>query len=90
MREVRQTAQFRRDLKRELRAHSDLSKLEPVAMMLARSEKLPEGFREHRLIGNYNGYSECHLASDIVLLFKSEDECVTLVRIGSHSEVLGV
>ena len=39
---------------------------------------------------NLKGYRECHLAFDLVHVYKLEDDAVELARIGSHSEVLGL
>ncbi len=40
------------------------------------------------LIGNYKGYMECHIDSDLLLIWWDKEEgVVTLVRLGSHSKL---
>ena len=44
--------------------------------------------RDHKLIGNYKGRHECHLAGDWLLIYKLEKNRVVFERTGSHSELL--
>ncbi|MBR5940452.1 MAG: type II toxin-antitoxin system mRNA interferase toxin, RelE/StbE family, partial [Neisseriaceae bacterium] len=35
------------------------------------------------------GFRECHIKPDLLLIYKKRDNCIQLVRIGSHSELYG-
>ena len=52
-------------------------------------EKLSLKYRDHNIIGNWNGHRECHLESDWLLIYKIEKELelLNLVRTGSHGEL---
>ena len=40
------------------------------------------------LTGNYEGYMECHIEGDFLLIwFDHETDQIDLVRLGSHSEL---
>ena len=45
--------------------------------------------KDHKLVGNYNGYRECHIMPDLLLIYKKDTEALSLfcIRIGSHSNL---
>ncbi|MBD9248804.1 MAG: type II toxin-antitoxin system YafQ family toxin, partial [Clostridiales bacterium] len=45
--------------------------------------------RDHALNGNWNGYRECHILPDWLLIYKLEDNVLilTLARTGTHSNL---
>ena len=45
--------------------------------------------RDHALSGNWNGYRECHILPDWLLIYKLEDNILilTLARTGTHSNL---
>lgn len=91
MREIDYTGKFRRDLKRETKGmHKKTleADLMLVVEALAKDEPLAERLRDHALTGNWKGFRDCHVKSDLVLIYeKPDDETLTLVRLGSHSEL---
>ena len=48
---------------------------------------LPRKYMEHKLKGKYLGFNECHLAPDLLLIFRYKNNYVELARLGSHSEL---
>jgi mRNA interferase YafQ len=86
---IRQSTQFRRDVKRLLRGGVDLSKLEDVVTVLVNQQTLEVRFRDHPLIGNWKGHRECHIQPDWLLVYRVKDQELQLVRTGSHSELFG-
>lgn len=67
----------------------DISLLEDIIAKLALGESLPEKNRDHALSGNWNGYRECHILPDWLLIYKLEDNILilTLARTGTHSNL---
>lgn len=88
MREVVQTAQFKKDLKRIARSgrHRVEELLEAVDT-LSRDEQLPGRHHDHTLTGDLAIYRECHIRPDWLLMYKLSAGRLTLVRTGSHSEL---
>ena len=88
---LKESTQFRRDLKRELRNpdNKDLVfLLSKVLDFLQNQLRLPEKYQVHQLKGRYIGYLECHLKPDLLLIYRSKDGGVLeLVRLGSHSDL---
>jgi mRNA interferase YafQ len=60
-----------------------------VVLTLASGEALSEKYRDHNLTGNLRNFRECHLASDILLLYQIDDGILilTLVSIGNHAQL---
>ena len=81
--------QMRRDLKLAVKRGYDISKLDEVIDILCTTQALPEKYKDHSLSGNYAGYRECHITPDWLLIYKIENDILTLVlfRTGTHSDL---
>ena len=88
MLKLRTTTRFQKDYKKVLRSGRDMSRLKRVMTWIANEQPLPPELRDHKLIGNYQGRRECHLAGDWLLIYKIESDSVIFERTGSHSELL--
>ena len=85
--EIRQTSQFKKDVKRSKKRNKDFSKFKVVIDYLVQKIELPEEYQDHPLIGNYLGSRECHLEPDWLLIYRIEDEVLILIRLGTHSDL---
>ena len=83
------TAQFKSDYKLTKKRGLRLEALAEAVTLLANGEALPEKNRDHALSGDYEGFRECHIASDWLLIYRIEDDVLVLVlsRTGSHSDL---
>ena len=89
-REVQYSSQYRRDYKKAKKQGKDISMLREVIGLLANDEPLPEKNHDHALQGNWNGYRECHITPDWLLVYKKTDKdelILLLARIASHSKL---
>lgn len=89
MRSIRHSTAFRRDYRR-IKAGPLGNRLDgllaPVLEALAADRPLPPERRDHRLVGPWSGYRECHLRPDLLLIYAKPDAgTLDLVRLGSHS-----
>jgi mRNA interferase YafQ len=91
MREIRYTARFKRDYKREkLGRHGKIidAALMNVVNLLASDIPLPSANVDHPLLGEWGDHRDCHVRPDLILIYrKPDDEHLDLVRLGSHSEL---
>lgn len=80
---------FKKDFKRIKKRGYDISRLEKIVELLANEVPLPEQFKDHNLSGNYNGFRECHIAHDWLLIYQVNNNELVLVlsRTGSHSDL---
>jgi mRNA interferase YafQ len=94
MRSVKQTAAFKKCLKREMAGRYRaviLEELPNVVEMLANDIPLPDKYQDHALTGKWQGHNECHIRSDFLLIYlKRGDNELFLARLGSHAELFGM
>lgn len=93
MRTIDTPGSFKRDFKRESkgqhRATIDTD-LMPVIDALVLDQPLAASYRDHSLTGEWAGCRECHIKSDLLLIYKKDgDDKLVLARLGSHSELFG-
>ena len=87
--ELELTRQYLKDLKLARKRGLDESKLNEIILKLISGEELPVKNRDHALSGNYDGFRECHISPDWLLIYSLDSlvKIVTLVRTGSHSDL---
>lgn len=89
MLKVRYSSKFKKDFKTIVKRGYDQSKFQDVVTMLRNREQLPSELCDHPLKGDYIGHRECHIMSDWLLVYKVEEDMLTLslTRTGSHSDL---
>ncbi len=85
------STKFKKDLKRVTKQGKDRELIDDIIEKLQRQEALPQKNRDHALVGDYNGYRECHIMPDWLLIYRVTNnnavELLELTRTGSHSEL---
>lgn len=67
-----------------------------VVLKLQKDEPLEERFKDHSLHGNYEGFRECHIRPDLLLVYKKTDNfqdriyILALARIDSHTNIFDI
>lgn len=89
---LNESTQFKKDLKKVIkRGKADLELFFSVLDILEISgaSGIPKKMKPHKLKGNYNNNWECHIKPDLLIIWFQieEDKTITLIRIGSHSEL---
>ena len=87
MRIARYSKQFRKDVKQMSKRGAKMNRLYLVMKMLELGQTLDPVLKEHRLLGQYHGYLECHIEPDWLLLYKIQGDDLYFVRTGSHSDL---
>jgi mRNA interferase YafQ len=88
MRTVQRTTRFKKDYKRERKKLPDLEDiLRPVVELLVNEDPLPTKLSDHPLGGEWKGCRDCHIKPDLVLIYSLTESELTLIRLGSHSEL---
>lgn len=87
--ELELTRQYLKDLKLARKRGLDESKLNEVILKLISGVELPKKNRDHSLSGNYEGFRECHISPDWLLIYSRDVtvKIITLVRTGTHSDL---
>jgi len=87
MRTVNYTNQFRKDIKLVSKRAYNMSRLITVMRALENCEIIDVKYKEHRLSGNFNGYLECHIEPDWLLIYKIVGKDLYFARTGTHSDL---
>ena len=61
--------QFEKDLAKAIKRNKDIDKLKSIITIICEERVLPAKNRNHKLRGEYNGYWECHIQPDWLLIF---------------------
>jgi len=88
MYQIEQTGKFKKDIKLAKKRGLDMRLLDEVVTRLVESGTPPPKNKPHKLTGNYQGFWECHIQSDWLLVWKQDDaiRLITLTRTGTHSD----
>ena len=87
--DAKPTTQFQRDFRKRIAGTPLEGELETLVGLLLAGGPLPEKYRDHPLKGDRTGLRDCHLRPDMVVLYRKTGDRLSLVRIGSHSEIFG-
>lgn len=87
--EVQPTTKFKKDLKLCKSRGYNIDLIQEIITKLANGEKLEEKNKDHPLHGNLEGYRECHVLPDWLLIYKYENNelILYLTRTGTHSDL---
>lgn len=83
------STRFKKSLKLAQKRGLDISLLESVVEDLLHGIPLNEKYRDYALKGNWNGFRECHIQPDWLLIYLIEDDILTLTLVdtGTHSDL---
>ena len=89
MLDIVQTSRFKRDLRRCAKRGKDIDKMESIVTKIQHLKELPVKNRDHVLTGEWNGFRECHIEPDWLLIYKLDEanSLLHLVRTGSHADL---
>ena len=89
MYQVKFTTAYKKRYKLMIKRGLNLSLLDDVVDKLRQGIPLEEKYRDHALTGNFEGFRECHIKPDWLLVYLIENDILTLTLVdtGSHSDV---
>jgi len=84
---ISSSSQFKKDYKRAMKRNLDIGRLDIVIELLMQTGMLPAKYKTHPLKGNYRNFFEAHITPDWLIIWHKQDNNITLVRTGSHSDL---
>lgn len=77
---IKFTTTFKKDYKLAVKRGLNIDKLKYVIEILSSGNKLDIKYKDHKLINdkNYENVRECHIEPDWLLIYKIEDNILTL------------
>ncbi len=91
MKQIKLDKQFKKDIKRDQASgrysKKDFDLLKEALDCLIDNKQLDERYFEHKLIGEWQGYSECHIKPNWLIIYKNEPNSIKIARLGTHSQL---
>lgn len=89
MLKIQYQAKFKKDYKKIIKRGYNQEDFKTVINILVSGNPLPEKYKDHSLSGNYIGFRECHINPDWLLIYRIDNDILTLtlVRTGTHSDL---
>ena len=86
---VKFTNAYKKSYKRMAKRGIDLSLLDEAVDNIRHGIALDPKYKDHILKGKFNGFHECHIKPDWLLVYLLEDDILTLTLIdtGSHTDL---
>ena len=85
------TSKFKKDLKRAEKRGLKMAKINKVIDILVDGKTLPRKYHDHALEDSrdYHNVRECHIEPDWLLVYRIENDTLTLflMRTGSHNDL---
>jgi mRNA interferase YafQ len=86
---INRTRSFKRDTKRIVKTLGLENTERMIADILTSiiTGSLQPKHRDHSLTGEWQGCRDCHVKSDLLIIYEIINDTLTLHRLGSHSEL---
>ncbi len=84
------TSRYEKDRKRVRKRGKDMERLVAVVDQLRNRRRLAVRHRDHALTGEWQGWRDCHIEPDWLLIYRVDESAGQLVlgRTGTHADVL--
>ena len=86
-RKLNYTSSFKKDYKKFSNILALLPEWIEAMYCLLNNKQMSKERKDHELHGDMQGYRDCHILPDLVLVYKKIQDEIILVRLGSHSEL---
>lgn len=89
MYKIEYSNKFKKEIKLAQKRGLKMQLFKDVIKLLEKNGKLPSKYKPHLLKGIIQGYWECHIQPDWLLIWKQDDtiKLITLSRTGTHSDL---
>ena len=78
---------FLKDVKLAQKRGKDLEKLKALMKLLVDAKPLERKHDDHPLKGNYEGFRECKIEPDWLLIYTKDSTTIIFARTGTHSDL---
>ena len=86
--EISFSGKFKKDFKKHSKDARNYELIEAALLLLRSTGGLHDPiYQTHDLAGNYKNHYDSHLKPDLILIWKKTEKMITLVRLGSHSQL---
>jgi mRNA interferase YafQ len=65
----------------------NVKKIKQIIFLLESSKAIPTKYKDHKLIGSYEGSRELHIEPDWLLIYRISSQSIILERTGTHCDL---
>ncbi|WP_434511395.1 type II toxin-antitoxin system YafQ family toxin [Desulfitobacterium sp. AusDCA] len=89
MMKINRTSRFKKEYRQMMKRGYDSKLFEYVVGELANGRSLEQEYNDHALKGSFEGFRECHVQPDWLLIYIVENDVLmlTLTRTGTHADL---
>ena len=84
---LEKTNKFAKEYQLMEKKGKNMNKLIEVFNLLSSQTSLPAKYKDHKLIGSYEGSRELHVEPDWLLIYRISARTIILERTGTHSDL---
>jgi mRNA interferase YafQ len=87
MKKIDYSNKIHRDIKHLISRKYDMSEFHEVVRKLRSGEKLDRKYQNHPMKGKHKGEFDLHINPNWVLIYQKTDDCIYLLRTGTHTDL---
>ena len=88
---VKLDKRFKKDIQRDKKSgtfnEDDFDELKQVMTNLIDEIELDKKYLDHKLIGDFKDFKECHLKPNWLLVYKTDSQDIKFARLGTHQQI---
>ena len=86
---IEASKQYRREIRKNIDALLVSPEYIEVMYCLQNQLPLPAKYKEHPLNGDWQGFRDCHIKNDLLLIYRISGDILELARLNTHAEIFG-
>lgn len=86
---IEASKQYRREIRKIIDALLVSPEYIEVMYCLQNRLPLPAKYKDYRLSGDWQGFRDCHIKNDLLLIYRISGDILELARLNTHAEIFG-
>lgn len=86
---IEASEQYRREIRKIIDALLVSPEYIEVMYCLQNRLPLPAKYKDHPLSGDWQGFRDCHIKNDLLLIYRISGDILELARLNTHAEIFG-
>ena len=86
---IEASKQYRREIRKIIDALLVSPEYIEVMYCLQNRLPLPAKYKDHPLSGDWQGFRDCHIKNDLLLIYSISGDILELARLNTHAEIFG-
>lgn len=84
---IKREKSFIKDFYKTTLNDTEFNRLIAYTAILQEGKTLPKEAKDHALSGEYKGYREFHIGSDMLVVYKKTEYIIYFIHLGTHAQI---